>query len=390
MTPEQEQQLLQQVLLRGAPGAPTSQFGRSMDDAVRIQNLAARQAMQKVDTEPLERAGRAREYEGQQQRAGGLLMGTAIPQFQPMAQAQYRQGLEAQKPWEIGEGVYVPGQGYVADPFKRQDRLTKAVGAQAQAGGQFATAYGSEEERLRADQRARESLAAQREHQRTMERISGGHLSLAAAREKREAEAGKWMKLKGPNDEEVLFKIGSDPNNPANYIRAPGGGAPGGVGGKPATDIINQVTGIDATRNALTAFETALTNFNPRNPLDLASPEKRATMQTLGVQLSMALKEAMNLGALTGPDVEILAKTVADPTSLRAMYYGGGNLTKQIEIVRNAIEQRRRGLESMYPRLRDVGTPLPGAGAPAAPGAPAPQRRANDPEQRADRYMTGG
>jgi hypothetical protein len=169
--------------------AAQRKFDPMMAEFLRLQNAAAQQAAAAPDTGALERAGFDRERQGQERQLGGMMLATGLPQFQNIAPQTYRQGLEETQPFEMGEGYYMPGSGYVQDPVKRGQRLTKALAAQAAAAREAAGAYGQEE---------------QRSHTR---QVQDEELKLKRLELQSRLAAGKLLAFKGQNDEPYFMDV---------------------------------------------------------------------------------------------------------------------------------------------------------------------------------------
>ena len=130
----------------------------------RMQEAAYRNAVTPTDTSGLVKVGQERENTGYEQLGQGLMLGTGPSWLAPMGQTAFKSGTEKQGPWEVGEGVYSNGA-YTADPFKRQDRLTKAMGGQADAQSAYAAGDSQEQGRVltRALQQSQETRAKAQE-----------------------------------------------------------------------------------------------------------------------------------------------------------------------------------------------------------------------------------
>ena len=183
--------------------AAQQRFHPFMAEALRLQNEVARRAAQAPDTAQLARAGYDREMRGLDDQAAAMALSTAIPQFHGIAQQTHRAGLEAQQPTQMGEGVYMPGTGYVADPFKRQDRLTRAVAAQAAAARDFGSLYGQEAERELSREHQRQVFEEQKRHARVVEGHSGAQLALA----RQNAELGKIIQVENADGSKSAYRV---------------------------------------------------------------------------------------------------------------------------------------------------------------------------------------
>jgi hypothetical protein len=116
---------------------------------------------------------------------------------------------------------------------------------------------------------------------------------------------------------------------------------------KPPAEVQRMNIALRSLDQGLVAYEQKLKSFNPRS-FDQASPEARAEIASLVADLRLQLKEAQALGALTGPDIGLLDKMLADPTSLKGAVFGTNGLTKQLGEVRASLERRKNALSLEY------------------------------------------
>jgi hypothetical protein len=58
----------------------------------------------------------------------------------------------------------------------------------------------------------------------------------------------------------------------------------------------------------------------------------------------------MELGALAGPDIEILGGMLADPTSATGMIYGPKSIAQQIGQTRQYLDNRTQAVEKVFGR----------------------------------------
>ncbi|WP_148661726.1 hypothetical protein [Roseateles chitosanitabidus] len=120
----------------------------------------------------------------------------------------------------------------------------------------------------------------------------------------------------------------------------------------------------------LNEYETLLKNFNPRNPKDQFTPKSRAQIESLVADLQLQFKEAQALGALAGPDIELINKSLASPASLQGASFGREGLMAQLGEVRKALERRKSAIS------QEFNVPVPGASAAPAASAAAPSASA--------------
>lgn len=186
-----------------APEAGADQFEPLMREALRLQNEATQRALKPPDTSRYAQAGYDREMRGMDDMAAAMAMSTAVPQFHNIAQQTHQAGLESQRPMQMGEGMYMPGTGYVADPFKQQDRLTRAIATQAGAASQFASAYGGQEDRRLQRVHQQQVFDEQRRHSRVMEGNAAANLAIA----RQNAEIGKIIQLENADGSKTAYKV---------------------------------------------------------------------------------------------------------------------------------------------------------------------------------------
>ncbi len=100
----------------------------------------------------------------------------------------------------------------------------------------------------------------------------------------------------------------------------------------------------DTMEKQLTRYETCLKSNNPRDPTVQMSPARRAEMQSLMKNLQLQYKELAALGALTGPDLDLMEKALSDPFSVRGAFYGKDGLLSQIQQARELVKERRQSM----------------------------------------------
>jgi hypothetical protein len=138
--------------------------------------------------------------------------------------------------------------------------------------------------------------------------------------------------------------------NPVFFQPAKAGGTPAIVPGvRPAPQNRDtklpaelqrmQIAG-DTMVSLLNDYEAMLKKHNPRNPMTQMDPKVRAEIQSLKRNVELQFKELQALGALAGPDVEIMRQSLADPFSAAGAYYGKDGLLAQVGQARNLVKQR--------------------------------------------------
>ena len=103
--------------------------------------------------------------------------------------------------------------------------------------------------------------------------------------------------------------------------------------------------------SGLAAYNDILNSYDPQST-DAATPTKRAQLGTAFTDMQMRLKEAYELGAITGPDMRILESALSDPTSLtgtlKGAAFGRDTFKAQSDEVANVLNRLRGNFESQY------------------------------------------
>lgn len=162
--------------------------------------------------------------------------------------------------------------------------------------------------------------------------------------------------------------------NPVFFQPDKGGGAPAIVPGvKPAPQNRDtklpaelqrmQIAG-DSMVELMDEYERMLRKYNPRDPVTQANPTVRADIQALKRNIELQFKELQALGALAGPDIEIMRQSMADPFSMSGAYYGRDGLLAQVRQARNLVKIRKeavlksQGREAQIPPSNTNDDPL--------------------------------
>lgn len=101
-----------------------------------------------------------------------------------------------------------------------------------------------------------------------------------------------------------------------------------------------QIAG-DSMVSLLDEYEKLLKQHNPRDPMTQANPTVRADIQAVKRNLELQFKELQALGALAGPDVEIMRQALADPFTLQGAFYGRDGLLAQTKRARELVKTRK-------------------------------------------------
>ncbi len=128
----------------------------------------------------------------------------------------------------------------------------------------------------------------------------------------------------------------------------PGGPGDKGLKGKPPAEVQRMNVALRSLQKGLDEYETLMKTFDPRSPIDQMDPKVRARTESLLADLQLQFKEAHALGALTGPDLEMIGKALASPTSLRGALYGKDGLSAQLGEVRGGIGRRVKAIADEF------------------------------------------
>jgi hypothetical protein len=84
----------------------------------------------------------------------------------------------------------------------------------------------------------------------------------------------------------------------------------------------------------------------------------------------MGLKDAYDLGALTGPDMPIILSQLTNPASVSGMLHSKSAFDEQVKVLEDIVKTSKDTLESTYGRK--INYDLPGAQPAAAAQRPDP------------------
>ena len=214
--------------------------------------------------------------------------------------------------------------------------------------------YRAQEARALAEQRAEAAAALQGERiQAQAERAQEANalrMTLAQmAAANRPAPAPHTQIAYGPDGKGYMVDMRTGAQTPLESIgKVPGAGGAGATLPIQAQKLQSSLQNLES---GLNAYETLLKQYNPQN-MDALTPEKRAALSSAFGDLRMQLKGAYELGAITGPDMQVLEGVLTDPTGPLGMAKGAirGNKTfdAQITQTRAALERQKRNFEQQY------------------------------------------
>jgi hypothetical protein len=162
--------------------------------------------------------------------------------------------------------------------------------------------------------------------------------------------------LRPPPPAEPLVPV-IGPNGPVYTPRSQAIGQkvpPSGTQARMPAEIQRMNIALDAMDKGLDEYESLLKEYNPRS-LAQMNPEKRAQAESRLAAIQLEWKEAAALGALTGPDLEIMDKVLTSPASAKGVFFGSGGLSKQLQEARAYAKRRKDGIRLRYPETTDAG-----------------------------------
>lgn len=194
---------------------------------------------------------------------------------------------------------------------------------------------------------AAERLAAQKEIAQMQIDARKDMAHLAASL--RPAPAPHTSIAYSPDGKGYLVDMRTGAQTPLESIgKVPGAG---GASAKLPVQAQKLQSSLQNLESGLNAYEQLLKQYNPQNG-DALTPEKRAALSSAFGDLRMQLKGAYELGAITGPDMQVLEGVLTDPTGPLGMAKGAirGNKTfdAQITQTRAALERQKRNFEQQY------------------------------------------
>jgi hypothetical protein len=145
------------------------------------------------------------------------------------------------------------------------------------------------------------------------------------------------------------------PAPPIGYQPSAGGTGVEPIPGGPAdpnrqteaqrNEFKKQSLALDNLETALTAYETALDTYGSTEIYGAG----RGVLENAYANVLIQAKEAAALGALTGPDMDIMNQTIIPPNSIGQLLAGGATGVKtQIGGFRGQLKQKRDNLEKLY------------------------------------------
>lgn len=126
---------------------------------------------------------------------------------------------------------------------------------------------------------------------------------------------------------------------------------------KPNPDLARREVTLSNLESALNLYEQLLTEKGPSKlgAVGITTADN-AAVGSAYQNLLIEMKNLFELGALSGPDYDIMTKTIQDPNSLRgSVSLGAEGLKGQLNVIREKLASARRNLRSEYPNAKQDG-----------------------------------
>lgn len=113
-------------------------------------------------------------------------------------------------------------------------------------------------------------------------------------------------------------------------------------------EFSKSAAGLVELQSALNNYQSVIDEIGGTRVSPTSNNGAKLKAAFTGVQ--MGLKNAMELGALAGPDVEILGGMLVDPTSVKGLMYGASGVSQQIGQTRKYLDNRTQAVEKVFGR----------------------------------------
>lgn len=111
----------------------------------------------------------------------------------------------------------------------------------------------------------------------------------------------------------------------------------------------------DELKKDLTVFPTEIPLvMGAKVPLPVGSDTAR--MKAKYNALLMGVKDAYQLGALTGPDMNIVEAQITNPASISGIFTSRDAMNEQVKVLNGILGRAKQNLESSYGKKMDFGT----------------------------------
>ena len=104
-----------------------------------------------------------------------------------------------------------------------------------------------------------------------------------------------------------------------------------------AKKVKQMSSGMQSANIALDKIKEMVQKYGVRS---LPGSEGRKNLNSATKQLVISAKEAANLGALAGPDMDIVLGMIGDPTGIEAAYMGDDGYLRVLEQAKNLMNQK--------------------------------------------------
>ena len=131
--------------------------------------------------------------------------------------------------------------------------------------------------------------------------------------------------------------------------------------GKTSAAVQGKVLALKNIDDSITAYQTELKNTGTKLPFQ--SGEGSARLKSRFTDLQMQIKNLYELGAITGPDMELLQGAITDPTSWKGNWMESGSLLEQLKVMKSVIQRSKTNLASTYQQQQNTNRQDAAAGA---------------------------
>ena len=126
---------------------------------------------------------------------------------------------------------------------------------------------------------------------------------------------------------------------------------------------------IGSMDQAITAYKDVLNKTGALNYFDLIrDPKQYNKLTSAYTNLTMEAKNLFQLGALSGPDMDLITSVLQNPTSIQAnvsqLFGGKSSLTGQIDVIRDKLNYARERAKQLYGKnwREAINKPVPPSG----------------------------
>lgn len=119
-------------------------------------------------------------------------------------------------------------------------------------------------------------------------------------------------------------------------------------GVNPPAEYNKSATGLVELRNSLKNYRDVIKNVGGTRAVP--GSDNSVALKAAHTSVMMGLKNAMELGALAGPDVEVLSGMLLDPTSSGGLWRGPDGINAQLGQVDKYLDSRTNAVEQVYGR----------------------------------------